>query len=74
MLPRKRPTPDWLSDPRYAGIEDLDADGWDRDDFEASWTEPITEREFLRRLMASTVDMTAVHRRSVVGQFESRPS
>lgn len=31
-----------------------DPDGWDRQNFEASWNEEITEAEFLARLQRST--------------------
>lgn len=32
----------------------MDADGWDRSNFEASWAEKITRAEFDRRLASST--------------------
>ena len=31
-----------------------DPDGWDRRDFERSWSEPITAEEFMRRWSRST--------------------
>lgn len=36
-------------------VEILDPDGWDRKNFDESWSEPITRAEFERRAMASTV-------------------
>lgn len=33
----------------------LDPDGWDRKNFSASWAEEITQEEFFRRAMASTI-------------------
>lgn len=33
----------------------LDPDGWDRTNFDESWNELITEEEFKKRLMRSTV-------------------
>ena len=32
----------------------IDADGWDRSNFEQSWNEPITENEFWNRVATST--------------------
>ena len=32
-----------------------DPDGWNREDFAASWAEPITEDEFNNRAMLSTL-------------------
>lgn len=48
-------TPDeWLQQPPYKGIVVMDPDGWDRENYAASWGEPITEAEFNRRLCQST--------------------
>ncbi len=33
----------------------MDADGWDRGNFEASWQEPISRTQFLTRLNRSTL-------------------
>ena len=40
------------------GIIILDADGWDRSNFDASWNEPITKKTFDRRLAQSTIRIT----------------
>ncbi|HFC8202704.1 TPA: hypothetical protein ACFPCA_002191 [Neisseria meningitidis] len=39
------------------GIVILDADGWDRHNFQASWSEAITIDEFNYRAGRSTVDL-----------------
>ncbi len=44
-----------LSEPQYRDITVVDPDGWDRSNFEESWSEEIDEGEFQRRLMFSTV-------------------
>lgn len=36
------------------GVLVMDPDGWDRQNFEASWAEEITEDEFMERLSKST--------------------
>lgn len=38
----------------------MDPDGWDRQNFEASWSEPITIAEFKRRVWMSTVNFKTV--------------
>jgi hypothetical protein len=45
---------DWLKKPQYEGITVLDADGWDRKNYAASWAELIDENEFEVRLTSST--------------------
>tara|TARA_R100001594_G_scaffold26941_2_gene51646 strand:- start:2947 stop:3144 length:198 start_codon:yes stop_codon:yes gene_type:complete len=40
------------------GIIILDADGWDRSNFDASWNQPITKKTFDRRLAQSTIRLT----------------
>lgn len=48
----------WEKDVRYAGLQILDPDGWDRrpEKFEHSFfVEKITKQEFERRLCSSTV-------------------
>lgn len=45
---------EWLAEPAYKGIEVYDPDGWDRQNFTASWAERISEAEFNLRLVAST--------------------
>ena len=50
---------EWLAIDGYNHITVLDPDGWDRSNYEESWAEKISEEEFQRRLMMSTV-MTAV--------------
>lgn len=46
---------EWLREPLYDGLTVVDPDGWDRSDFERSWSERIDEAEFQRRLFRSTV-------------------
>ena len=36
------------------GVEVIDPDGWDRDNFEVSWNTPITKAEFRNRASNST--------------------
>ena len=43
---------------REEGIIILDADGWDRSNFDASWNQPITKKTFDRRLAQSTIRLT----------------
>jgi len=50
----KKNSEDWKKDPKYAHIEILDPDGWDRKNFEESWNEEITEEEFQNRIAIST--------------------
>lgn len=45
---------EWLASPEYLGVTILDPDGWDRFNFDTSWKEKITKREFNRRLSLST--------------------
>lgn len=52
---------EWLQHPNYRGYTLLDPDGWDRSSIEAhrrSMYEVITEAEFVRRLMRSTVSFS----------------
>ena len=51
----KRNAEGWLSQPQFQNFTVLDPDGWDRKNFEESWAEEITEAEFNKRLVASTV-------------------
>ena len=44
----------WLRT-NFNNVKILDPDGWDRKNFEESWNELITEDEFMKRLMASTI-------------------
>ena len=49
---------EWLE---YFGIDKddiLDPDGWDRKNWEVSWNEEITQKEFSRRLGKCTVNVT----------------
>lgn len=46
-----RPSKEWA---RIKGITVVDPDGWDRKDFDNSWSESITEKEFDRRASLST--------------------
>lgn len=43
----------------FTGIVVYDPDGWDRLNFEASWSEPITFNEFIKRASMSTVDLNS---------------
>lgn len=45
---------EWLATPKYQRYTVMDPDGWDRENFDESWAEKITEREFLHRLNQST--------------------
>ena len=45
---------EWSNDPKYNDIKILDPDGWDRKNFDFSWSELITEMEFNIRLGTST--------------------
>lgn len=46
---------EWLKyHPVLKGRVVTDPDGWDRKNFEASWAESITRKEFERRVMLST--------------------
>lgn len=54
----EKKTPDeWLAHPDYVGLEILDPDGWDRQNFDVSWAEPITQNEFTLRMCQSTCDL-----------------
>lgn len=48
-----RNSEDWA---KIFGITVLDPDGWDRQNFEHSWGELISEEEFSQRLWASTIE------------------
>ena len=50
--PQTRPSAEWS---QITGITVYDPDGWDRSDFAASWAEPITRAEFIRRCWTSTI-------------------
>lgn len=50
----------------------LDADGWDRKNFEESWSELITLEEFERRFSRSTVQFQSVT--DVMGAFNNMNS
>ena len=50
--PQTRPSAEWC---QITGITVLDPDGWDRMNLEASWAEPITRAEFMRRCWTSTI-------------------
>lgn len=47
----KQPSQTWCN---LTGIEVMDPDGWNRQDYEKSWAEPITRGEFLKRAGIST--------------------
>jgi hypothetical protein len=48
---------EWLADPKFNGLLILDPDGWDRQNYEQSMSELITEVEFNRRVNLSTVSI-----------------
>lgn len=52
---KKQCASDWLCEPQYRDITVTDPDGWDRRNFGESWDEEISQEEFERRLMFSTV-------------------
>lgn len=45
---------------QVTGIIVMDPDGWDRQNFEVSWSEPITIAEFKHRVWMSTVNFKTV--------------
>jgi hypothetical protein len=45
----------WLKEPDYLGLTVMDPDGWDRSNFHESWNECITQAEFEKRLLDSTI-------------------
>ena len=51
----KKTSDQWLKEPQFLGYVVMDPDGWDRMRFDKSWTEEITEEEFNKRLMRSTI-------------------
>jgi hypothetical protein len=53
MVTEKKPE-DWLMEPEFADLVVLDPDGWDRKNFTESWAEPITQDEFVKRVLRST--------------------
>lgn len=48
---RERPSGEWAT---LLGWQIMDPDGWDRRNFDASWSERITEAEFVSRASMST--------------------
>lgn len=42
---------DWC---RLTGIQIMDADGWDRKNYEKSWGTPVTREDFIKRATRST--------------------
>lgn len=55
-VPTQEKTSDeWLATDEFAGVQVMDPDGWDRQNFQESWAEKITHDEFMRRLCRSTV-------------------
>lgn len=57
MYPERQTSDNWSRRLRD-GIQILDPDGWDRKDYEHSWyQEFITQKEFEKRFMHSTVIM-----------------
>ncbi len=58
MLSELKSSEEWAKELLPEGLAILDADGWDRGSFEASWLEPITRVEFNIRLHRSTLQYT----------------
>lgn len=48
---------EWLKE-LFPDCQVLDPDGWDRKNFDISWAEKITKKEFSKRFMYSTVILT----------------
>ena len=48
-----KPAPEWVS-VLNDGVLIMDPDGWDRSNWEVSWNEPITVKEFFNRRDQST--------------------
>ena len=45
---------DWLETEEFNGFLVMDPDGWDRQNFEESWNEPISSKVMWERLAKST--------------------
>ncbi len=54
-LEEKKSSGEWLEDEEFEGLCILDPDGWDRKNFDKSWNEKITKRNFIARIMKSTI-------------------
>jgi len=48
---------EWLETEHFAGVLILDPDGWDRKNFDKSWSELINRDEMERRMCMSTVQI-----------------
>ena len=60
-MPEKKTSEEWDKLDKYKEITVLDADGWDRKNFDYSWKEEqITEQEFNHRLAYSTCEFGEV--------------
>jgi hypothetical protein len=44
---------------KKTGVQVLDPDGWDRDNFKASWNEKISYAEFESRVQRSTIRLSS---------------
>ena len=45
----------WLKTEKHKKLQIIDPDGWDRKNLEESMLEKITEKEFNKRVMRSTI-------------------
>ena len=55
----KRTPQEWINDTKYEGIEILDPNGWDRQNFKTSWNEPINQQTFEHRLAMCKLTISA---------------
>jgi len=54
MGEKLRTSEEWM-ELDFSELSIIDPDWWDRENFDISWNELITEKEFEKRLCASTV-------------------
>lgn len=50
----KKTSQEWMNSGYKNKVTIIDADGWNESDYDKSWAEPITEKEFNKRLSSST--------------------
>ena len=43
---------------QLTGIEIIDADGWNRQDFDADWRKPLNFKEFIEKVHKSTTTLS----------------
>lgn len=53
----KRQPEDWMMQPEFAGVTILDPDGWDRTNWEESWSIALTLEEMQTRVSRCTVQI-----------------